>query len=356
MRKRAAIIMAVMMAIILIASDTSATKLAGEFLATGFGARALGMGGAFVSIADDASAINWNPAGLVQIQRSQIMLMHAEQFGQLVDHNWFCFASPLRTDSERKNAAGIGIVWLRVSDIALTSHLGEPGVDFIDDNSNNIWDPGERRLWNPDRIRWESDNEIALYLSYGRGISDLTSIGISAKMIWKDIAEISCLGFGFDAGMIHSFNPNWRVGINLQDFTTTPLFWDGWYYSADAPNGKYKVSTKETIYPTVKIGTSYSLPVEQISGVITAALDCDFKYEGLEGDQADFSFSKLSGDLHIGASYQYKSLLRFSGGMDHKRLTAGAGVRIDRFGLDYALWRDKELDHTHRISVSIDFD
>ncbi len=356
MKKRVSFALAVLFVVTLMARDSQATKLAGEFLATGFGARALGMGGAFVSIADDASAISWNPAGLVQIQRSQVMLMHAEQFGQLVDYNWFCFATPISTGSQRKNAGGIGIVWLRVSDIALTSHLNKPGEDFIDDNGNGIWDPGERRLWSPDRVRWESDNEIAMFLSYARSISELTSIGLSAKIIWKDIAEISCLGFGLDAGLLHSFSSNWKVGINLQDFTTTPLFWDGWYYSAESPDGKYKVSTRETIYPTLKIGTSYSLPIEQISGTVTFAADCDFKFEGLEGDQADFSFSKVSGDLHIGASYQYKSLLRFSAGMDRQRLSVGAGLRIDRFGFDYALWRDKELDNTHRISVSVDFD
>ena len=47
------------------ASGGWATKYAGEFLALGVGARALGMGGAFVSLADDATAAYWNPAGIV---------------------------------------------------------------------------------------------------------------------------------------------------------------------------------------------------------------------------------------------------------------------------------------------------
>jgi long-chain fatty acid transport protein len=34
----------------------------------GIGARALGMGGAFVAVADDSTAVFWNPAGLVQLQ------------------------------------------------------------------------------------------------------------------------------------------------------------------------------------------------------------------------------------------------------------------------------------------------
>jgi len=34
---------------------------------TGAGARAAGFGGAFIGVADDATAISWNPAGLTQL-------------------------------------------------------------------------------------------------------------------------------------------------------------------------------------------------------------------------------------------------------------------------------------------------
>jgi len=40
-------------------------------LPTGSGARALGIGGAFTAIADDATAASWNPAGLVQLEKPE---------------------------------------------------------------------------------------------------------------------------------------------------------------------------------------------------------------------------------------------------------------------------------------------
>jgi hypothetical protein len=40
----------------------------------GIGARAIGMAGAFVAIADDASAIFWNPSGLTQVTDHQLFL------------------------------------------------------------------------------------------------------------------------------------------------------------------------------------------------------------------------------------------------------------------------------------------
>ena len=38
----------------------------------GSGARAMGMGGAFVAVADDATAASWNPAGLIQLQTPEM--------------------------------------------------------------------------------------------------------------------------------------------------------------------------------------------------------------------------------------------------------------------------------------------
>ena len=41
----------------------------------GSGARALGMGGAFIGVADDATAASWNPAGLVQLERPELSIV-----------------------------------------------------------------------------------------------------------------------------------------------------------------------------------------------------------------------------------------------------------------------------------------
>ena len=48
----------------------------GQFLQWAAGARSLGMGKAFFSISDDASATYWNPAGLVQLDRKEVMALH----------------------------------------------------------------------------------------------------------------------------------------------------------------------------------------------------------------------------------------------------------------------------------------
>ena len=55
-------------------SEVDFDELNGSDLGMGIGARAIGLGGAFVSIADDASATFWNPAGLTNIKSDQLLL------------------------------------------------------------------------------------------------------------------------------------------------------------------------------------------------------------------------------------------------------------------------------------------
>jgi len=43
----------------------------------GSGARATGMGGAFISVADDATAASWNPAGLIQLEKPEVSAVHS---------------------------------------------------------------------------------------------------------------------------------------------------------------------------------------------------------------------------------------------------------------------------------------
>lgn len=56
----------------------------------GSGARALGMGGAFIAIADDATAASWNPGGLIQLETPEVSAggayVHREEDNSFGDH------------------------------------------------------------------------------------------------------------------------------------------------------------------------------------------------------------------------------------------------------------------------------
>jgi len=52
----------------------------------GSGARATGMGGAFIGVADDATAASWNPAGLIQLEKPEVSIVYAT-FGWKQDYH-----------------------------------------------------------------------------------------------------------------------------------------------------------------------------------------------------------------------------------------------------------------------------
>ena len=64
------------------------------FLKIGVGAKAISMGESQVADADDLYATYWNPAGLAQLQRPQLGLMHNEWF-EGINHQFIGFAQPL---------------------------------------------------------------------------------------------------------------------------------------------------------------------------------------------------------------------------------------------------------------------
>ena len=162
------------------ATTAHATKYAGEFLKIPVGARAVGMGGAFTAVADDATAPWWNPAGMIYLPYREVIPQHAEKFGKLVNHDYLGVVLPLGGPSGKQSALGVGLVRLAVDEIPITPRPGDlrPGIDFQDygpDNDestpdpgqgNGVWDPGERIL-NIDLFR-ASSADMAMLLSYAR--------------------------------------------------------------------------------------------------------------------------------------------------------------------------------------------
>ena len=52
-------------------------KISSTFNPVGSGARAIGMGGAFIAVADDATAASWNPAGLIQLETPEVSVVYS---------------------------------------------------------------------------------------------------------------------------------------------------------------------------------------------------------------------------------------------------------------------------------------
>ena len=71
-------------------NNKDACTTAMPFLSMGMGVRAVAMAKAFCAVADDSSAMYWNPAGLGQIKRGQISIEYTRWFEDVACTTWVC--------------------------------------------------------------------------------------------------------------------------------------------------------------------------------------------------------------------------------------------------------------------------
>lgn len=352
-------------AVLALAVPSAATKYAGEFMYIGAGGRALGMGGAYASLAADATAGYWNPAGLVRMTGSEAQLMHSERFGGLVTYDYLAYG---RSDGE----TGLGASLFRtdMGDVPNTTDMeyydtgsdgvfgedgtGEPGDAGNDDydpetnpdgtEGNGEWDPGEEIIYDESRISYQSCVDWALYLSWSRHLTDRLTLGTSAKVISRTIMDHSGWGLGFDAGAQMRFSDAFSVGLTLQDVFGTYLFYD--------------TGTRESVLPTAKLGMSAQWPIRRFASVLTFSMDGDFRFEGRKAS-AQYHMGEVSLDTHMGFELMVKDRVGLRLGGSEGNLTAGLGLRLGLMGrpvsLDYAYLSHEELDNTHRFSLGVGF-
>lgn len=328
-------------AILLITSfcppSASAKKFAGEFMALGGGARALGMGSAFAAVASDASAVFWNPAGLSALGARQAMFMHSERFGQLVNYDFAAYVMPSDLFTPG-GAIGFGVIHMGVDDIIITS-----GLQYEENNTIAGFQPedGDRLIYDMNSLPKESNNDFAFLGSYSLP-TRYGRLGGTLKLLYTDaVAGYRSFGFGFDFGfMQEELFPGLSVGLKLQDATGTYISWSS--------------GTNEFISPALKLGLAYRFAPAPLRGSLLLALDGDFYFENRRG-ASQFWMGRYSSDLHLGAELDFQGKVMIRGGLDAGNPTAGAGLRIGFLGFDYAYLHHDAFEATHRVSASAEF-
>jgi hypothetical protein len=351
------------------ASTAHATKYAGEFLKIPVGARAVGMGGAFTAVADDATALWWNPAGMIYLPYREVIPQHAEKFGKLVNHDYLGVVLPLGGPTSQQSALGVGLVRMAVDDIPVTPRPGDlvSGVDFQDygrdgdvyiidpdgSQGDGKWQPGERIL-NLNLYR-ASSADMAMLLSYARQNGRHWAFGGNVKFIRQSIPDtipgrhVTSFGAGLDVGLLYMPMDAATIGITVHDLTTTWLSWS---------NG-----TRELVVPTLDTGVAFNFfPADRHA--LTWAADLGWGFEGRKLD-SEIKLGRVTADVRTGLEYWYKGTFALRTGANAKDLTFGAGVRYRHLGVDYAaaLHRffasgendfpdDQDLDATHLVSAS----
>jgi len=166
---------------------------AAPFLQIGVGARAIGMGGAFVSTADDITAIYWNPAGIGRLGRPELLFVHTNWIAD-INFDYAAAVIPLG----RFGTVGASITSLSMEEMKVRT-IGLP------EGTGEFFNAGD----------------ISLGLSYGFNITDRFSIGLNAKYISQKIWKESATGFGIDIGTLFTtaFH-GLRIGATMLNFGT----------------------------------------------------------------------------------------------------------------------------------------
>lgn len=300
-------------------SFASATKYAGEFLSLGVGARGLGMGGAYLAVVGDATSGWWNPAGAARLSSRQAVFMHAETFGSLLNHDYLALGIPKENFSLVFSAIRLGGGGIKVTEL--------PNPDSLIGDNNR-----------PYVVKVDGHGDYAFLATYGRSRGDHFFWGASVKLIYRAIVHNAAFGIGADAGFLWRPKSDWWVGAVANDFTTTLLAYD--------------TGTKETITPTLKLGTSYRRPFREFG--VLGAFSTDLRFEGRQAS-AQYYQGSISADNHYGLEMDYrrKGFARF--GFDAGNFTAGAGVWLAPLKVDFAFLTHPALENSYRVSLSAEF-
>lgn len=320
-------------------------KYGGDFLSIGAGARALGMGSAYVAVADEVTAAYWNPAGLNGITGYQGSYMHSERFSGVVSYDYAGFVLP---------ANNRGVLALSVF---------RQGVDNIK-NTLNVYNDANG-IPDPSQITTFSATDMAVYLTYANIFRERVNWGVSAKVINSRLGPFAdAWGYSLDFG-IQKRTDDLSWGINLMDATTLMKFWSvdqdalaniGDVYGDEIPQGQ-----NERVLPTLKAGIAKRFHLPDL--VVTTAADVDVRFEGRQ------AFYLNTGDIsyepNVGAEFSYKELVHIRAGLTqfstdtlssklYVNPTVGAGVTIGMVQVDYGFSRSPfDLGNTHRVSLMV---
>ena len=174
-------------------AQTKVGTTAVPFLGISIGPRATAMGGAFSAVSVDPTSLYYNPGGISQMGKSQVMLAHTTW---LVDTKLTWMGMVLNLDGTQ--AIGLSFTQLGYGEEQVTT-VSQP------EGTGEIW----------------SASDMAIALSYARSLTDRFSIGASAKYIQQKIWSESATAYALDIGLLFvtPFN-DMKLGMSISNFGT----------------------------------------------------------------------------------------------------------------------------------------
>jgi len=277
----------------------SAGTTAGDFLAIGVGARACGMGEAYSAVTDGANSVYWNPAGLIIKKGSEVTFSHL-QYVSGIRLGDVAFCMPYKV-----GVLGVELNTLYTEDTRREAVTGNKTGDFMNYNA-------------------------ALTVAYSQEVDKNIYLGAGLKGIYMKLDDTAAKGVGLDVGGLYKVNEKLKCGLVVQNIGTKI---------------KFENDAATPLSTNIRAGISYLINKSWI-----AALDGNMPFDGSKSASVGSEYYVVK-YVAVRAGYKYRSGGNDLGGLDG--LSAGLGLSIKSYSLDYAFVPFGEFDSTHRVSFGV---
>lgn len=310
---------------------------AAQFLKIGVGGKGIAMAGATAGIVDDASAMYWNPAGLVRVEGVSMFAGHTEWFADL-RHQFFSVVLPLGENQR----IGVGATIMTMDDMEITTELEPKGTG-----------------------NYFSATDVAVSLSYSARLATFFSFGATVKYISQSLYNESASAIAVDLGTtLDTGFDGLVVGMTFSNFGTTMQMQGRDLHKTYDPLPNNATNTGVSSYLATQ---EWELPVNFRVGVgwnlvgsgeamfadethaVRVALDANHPNDAPE-------------NAAFGLEYTWSDIISVRGGYhvndDVRGLTYGLGLQWrtpGSFGVsvDYASMTLEQLGLIHVISLAI---
>ena len=279
------------------------------FLKIAPSARPAGMGEAFTGVADDVSAVYWNPAGLGALKTTELTGMHMQYF-QNIQYEFAAFARP-------------------------TAH-GTWALSVANLHTDDI----DRRTEDSDApVGQFSASDSVYWLSYGRMLTSRLALGANLKYVRQSLDEATAQAWATDAGAL--YETGWRslrLGASVQNVGTRVKFNNEsdplpltFRLGASMPASQERKILKHTL-----LSTDLLLPRDHEVGL---ALGTEYR-------------RALSPALAFSVRGGYRTDSDVDG---LKGVAAGGGMTFGRATVDFAWVPFGELGNSYRFGLHLKF-
>ncbi len=280
----------------------------GQELKIGVSARATAMGSAFVGVADDASAVFWNPGGLVNVTGNEVSLNHVQWAADTK------LSTAIMAFSPRSIPGTLAL--------SLRSYWMDPQLErsaYLPEGTGRTFDAGT----------------TSIGLTYSRFFTDKFSAGATVNYLHMGLAESAVNTGALDFGIMYRIGiRDLKLGMVIQNL-----------------GGKFVFDERESKLPvSFKVGvsaTAFKTSQQKLTGALEFAHPADNLEHANVG--AEYSLNKqffARAGYHI--NYDTDGLAFGFGAA----LPTGAKTKLQA---DYSAVDMSALGYVHRFTLSVTY-